>query len=129
MPLLANIDKVAYASKYPTDKILKVLKGSFTIGASDGFSRTYGETSIPHGYNTPVLVKMQYSLNQTTWIDENTININSSTGLFMQQVIAYSTLTNIVVYGYNNETTSRTIHYRIVLIADDNFSTTITRLR
>lgn len=109
MSLVNNIDKVAFASPYSIDKIVRVWEGTFSIPGStelreDEFIGSIRVHKIAHGFSRPVFVDLIWSLNGSTWADGGgTISGNSS--------IAFSDSTHIYIVA---AASSGTQHYKVV---------------
>lgn len=118
-----NRDKIAFLSTDPIDKLFDdVFTGSFSVPAAD-FPPSTGKiatTTIinPRGEN--VLPIMQFSLDQSTWLDAGTQTFDEGSFLNKQYTATcYTTDSQIVVVGHNWTASSKTFYYRLVLISDD----------
>lgn len=118
MSLVDNIDKVAFTSRYPIDKIVGVYEGSFDK-ASDTTTRTGGITNInvfpiPHGQSRPVFVDLLWSDDDATYADGGSnIGTNSS--------IAFSDDTNIYIIA---SSATGTQYYKAIAVWIDEYDDT-----
>lgn len=117
---VANAKKMLFTLRYPPDKILDVLEGSFTAAASSGGgapART--NESIPHTFGVKVFTQMTWSIDGgDTWQDQNVAVPDLSDPFFpvfdTYTVGAYSTTTNIVVVAANYTGSPLTVQYKVV---------------
>lgn len=122
----ANKDNIAFASMIPTDKIIGVYTGSFTMGSAGTFADKYGTVSVGAGLSEKCFPVMIWSNDGgTTWNDGGG-RINSYSGGNLQYyylINCYSTTTDIkVIYnnnGLNSTAPSRTIDYKVFALKVD----------
>ncbi len=123
MPLVNNLNQVALASAYPTDKIVETFSGSFNTATSarqadsDGFD-VYAKLDLPHGFTRPVFTRMKWSLDGTNWVDGGLGFAQSTPGVFG---IAYSDSTNVTILTTQ---LSGTFYYEITCFWIDDYDAT-----
>lgn len=121
MSLIDNIDRVALASQYPTDKIIKVLSGSFDASAAtDVGSPAYMKRhSISHGQSRPVFTRLKWSTDNVNWIDGGYSTREGDTDFL--PTIAYSDSTNVYIL---TGVTTGTLYYEVICFWIDNYDNT-----
>lgn len=121
MALIDNIDKVALASKYPTDKIVDVITGSFNAStATDVGSPAYMKRHAePHNQTRPVFTKLKWSTDNVNWIDGGYSTREGD--LDFLPSIAYSDSSNVYVL---TGVTTGTVYFEIICFWIDNYDNT-----
>lgn len=124
--LPAEAKKMLFTLRYPPDKILDVLEGSFSLPASSSppFSSRRVNVSIPHSYGVPVFTQSTWSVDGgTTWQDQNVAipDLSDPFNLVFDTYTAgaYSTASNIVVVGSNFTSNNLTVTYKVVVFSKD----------
>lgn len=120
-----NVKNLLFSLRYPPDKILETLEGSFTANASS--STTSGERThqvLSHNYGTTVFLDLSYSLDGgVTWQDQHVpvpdFSVPSVPVFDTLSVGCYSTTTEIVVVATSFKTSNQTVNYRINVISKD----------
>lgn len=109
MSLSDNLDNVAFLTKYPVDKIVKTIRGSFTVG---DFATT--SSTVSHGMNRRCFSETLYSIDDVTYYSTGQqIKSGSGSVNFVTEV----GINNVVMYADNYSTGStKTIYYRIMII-------------
>lgn len=118
---VANAKKMLFTLRYPPDKILDVLEGSFTAAASSGppFQSARTNETIPHPFGVKVFTQMTWSIDGgDTWQDQN-VAVPDLSDPFLPifdtyTVGAYSTTSNIVVVAANFTGSPLTVQYKVV---------------
>lgn len=123
MPLLNNIQNVAFASQYSPDKIVssEPYTGSFTASGSAGSFGLRTHVTIPHTFGASCFLSMVYSTNNgTTWQEMGTAipDLTTPSAPIFQTlyVTCYSTTTEFVIVASNYRNTNPTVLYRMVAI-------------
>jgi len=121
---VADTQVVSLASSLPTDKIVKVITGSFATASAarqqDEFaSDVYSKVTIPHGFTRPVFTKLRWSVDNTNWVDGGLGQLQSAP---LVQCITYSDSTNVVLLSTDLGT--YTIYYQIICFWIDDYDTT-----
>ena len=123
MALINNIDNVALASPYPTDKIVQVFSGSFNMATSarqkdeSGFDYA-AKLDIPHGFTRPVFTKMKWSRDNVTWVDGGQSILASEPGTFAISISDSSNVTILCTLF------SGTLYYEVVCFWIDDYDST-----
>lgn len=120
MSLLSNINKVAIASAYPTDKIVGVKSGSFNMATSarqkdELGTDVYSKLEITHGFTRPVFTKLKWSLDGINWVDGGLGQIQSNP---LIQAITYSDSSHIVILC---TALTGTLYYEVICFWIDDY--------
>lgn len=124
--LPAEAKKMLFTLRYPPDKILDILEGTFAANASSSppfASRRTNET-ISHDFGTTVFTQLTFSVDGgTTWQDQNVAvpDVSDPMNLVFDTytVGAYSTTTDIVIVAANYTSTNKSVTYKVVLFSKD----------
>ena len=123
MALINNIDKVALASQYPTDKIVNVFAGSFETSTAEWQQDEFGtdyckKLRIPHNFTRPVFTKLKWSLDGETWVDGG---LGRDFNNPLIQSISYSDSNDVVILTL---LTSGVIYYEVICFWIDDYDNT-----
>lgn len=109
---LVNIPDISFASRLATDKIVRVFEGSFNTNTAPTLGGYIPYTSFSHGFTRPVFTKLQTSLDQVNWLDENAAD---------RYAISYSTPTSIFVLSGGSV---GVVYYRVLAFWIDDYDNT-----
>lgn len=109
---LVNQSNIAFASQYPTDKIVGVYSGSFDTNTAPTLGGYIAYTTVSHGLTRPVFTKLQTSTDQINWQDANSANLYA---------ISYSTASDIYIL---HASSVGVIYYRVIAFWIDDYDTT-----
>lgn len=121
----ADGKKMLFSLRFPPDKILDVIEGSFTaVAASLDFAACRTSATTAHDYGTTVFTQLTYSLDGgATWQDQHTpipdLSSPSAPRLQTCPVGCYSTSTQIVVTASNYTTSDKTVTYKVVVFSKE----------
>lgn len=128
MGLADNLDKVAYNTVYPTDKIVFTESGSF-LHTTDTQTRTYDNFGFPfdveryrirHGFDRPVFVECLWSRNSGTQYQPAGGNSDGSSNY----VIAYSDSTYVYIECSGGITSGQRVYYQLICSWIQEYDTT-----
>lgn len=109
MSLSDNLDKVAFLTLYPVDKIVKTLTGSFTVG---NFVTT--SSTVSHDLNKMCFSETLYSIDNVNFYG---IGQEIKSGSGSVTVVAEVGQNDATFYADNYNTGgTKTIYYRMMLI-------------
>lgn len=123
MSQLDNIDDIALSSAFPTDKIVKVLSGSFNASTSErqkdssGFE-IYSRLRVSHGQHRPVFTRLKWSLDGVNWVDGGSAQLKSNP---LVQCITFSNSDEVVLLSTD---LSSVIYYEIICFWIDDYDST-----
>ncbi len=119
MPLINNIEDIALASQYPTEKIV-FAESSFT--SVSGMTTVGGylkQVSIPHGFDRPLFTRLKWSSDGINWV-EGGLGYRSGDASFLP-TIAYSDATHVhILTGLS----SGTLYYEVIGFWIDDYDAT-----
>lgn len=115
---------VSLTSSLPTDKIVKVIIGSFNTATAarqqDEFAfDLYSKVTIPHGFTRPVFTKLRWSKDNVNWVDGGLGQLQSDPLVYCT---TYSDSTNVVLLS--TDLGSYTIYYQIICFWIDDYDNT-----
>jgi hypothetical protein len=115
MIAVGDAKKLAFSTSFPPDKIVDVLVGSFTAGAS-----TMTDHAVNHTFGKTMFTQLSYSTDGgTTWNDQG-VMIPAAGPVFQTlNVNAYTTSSQVVIRAYNYLGSTPTVTYRVALIWKD----------
>lgn len=119
MSLLSNVQNVAYAGRFPTDKIVNVLSGSFDAAAATTVGGYLKRASVSHGYTRPVFTKLKWSTDGTNWVDGGFSYRSGDSNLY--PALSYSDATSVYIL---TGVTAGTVYYEVVCFWIDNYDGT-----
>lgn len=130
MAQIDNIDKIAFSTQFPIDKIVGYYEGSFAIAGDpgaffdDGVTAT---TTITHGLGYRPMLDTIWSIDGTNYrpsgveiitdVGNLAGNPNTYDALYL---LDSSSTTNIIIRGYSVDQTARTIYYKTWLLYPDD---------
>lgn len=111
----ADAIRLAFSTSFPPDKIVNVLEGSFTAGASTTTTQT-----VAHSFGQTMFTQLSYSLDGgTTWNDQGVMIPSAGPTFQTLNVNAYTTTSDCVIVARNYQATTPTVTYRVALIWKD----------
>lgn len=114
MAQVDHIDDIAFSSSFETDKLYPIKpSGSLAVSAT---TRSTATVSQPYGAN--ILAVMQYSMDQSVWIDAGAA-IYDAAGGTDYQATCYTTSTDLVIVAENYTGSGVTFYYRVVYVLED----------
>lgn len=103
-----------------TKRIEKVVAdtytGSFTANSGSSFTPTISTHSVAHGIGEKCFPLMEWSLDGTTWIDQDVQQTNTSDWGDWINAIAHCDNTNITIEAQNCSASNKTVYYRVTLL-------------
>lgn len=123
MSQLDNINDIALSSEFPTDKIVKVLSGSFDTATAPKQQDSFGTDvfamhKISHGYTRPVFTKLKWSLDGVNWVDGGLGQLESDPLIFCT---TYSTSSDVAVIA---TLLFGIVHYEVICFWIDDYDAT-----
>jgi len=112
----STLSQLRYDSTKRIERILGTFTGSFTAASGIEYEPVITTHTIPHGLGEKCLPVLEWSQDGTTWIDQDMQQTDVSDWGRWVNAIAHCDATNVKIEAQNTYASSKTIHYRVILL-------------
>lgn len=106
-------ENAAFATRYLTDKIIGVYRGSYSAASATLLGGFLYQYAIPHPFTRPVYTELLWSVDGTTYFD-------SGSSIGAQAAIAYADASNLYITTLTNV---GSIYYKVICSWIDDYDT------